>query len=124
MTSKEKGDAAVGFAISHYLAQGYEISLPIGDKRPYDFVLDKNADLLKVQVKFAGIYQPENKCVANLRVMGGNQSFHYVRKYKQNDFDILFVHTARSENYEIPWNIVKHKSTLTIESKKYRKYKV
>jgi hypothetical protein len=54
MTTKEKGDVAVGFAISHFRSQGYEVCLPIGDKRPYDFILEKNENLSRVQVKYAG----------------------------------------------------------------------
>ena len=124
MNTKEKGDVAVGFAISYYLSHGCEVCLPIGDKRPYDFIVERSGDLMRVQVKYAGFYKPENRCVAALRVMGGNQSFYSAKRYAQDAFDLLFVHTARAENYEIPWCEIGNKSTLTIECKWYKKYRV
>jgi hypothetical protein len=57
MTTKERGDIAVGFAISHFMSNQYEVCLPIGDKRCYDFIAEKDGNLIRVQVKFAGFYK-------------------------------------------------------------------
>jgi hypothetical protein len=123
MNTKERGDIAVGFAIAYYLKEGYEVCLPIGDKRCYDFVIEKDKILSRVQVKYAGIYKSQ-RCRAGLRITGGNRSFNYAHKYQDDDFDLLFIHTERKENYEIPWKSINTRNELTVEDKKYKRYKV
>ena len=125
MLTKQKGDVALGRAISYFLSNGYEVCLPIGDKRDYDLIVEKEGALARVQVKYGGLYQGRLKCRVALRVMGGNQSFHTIKKYKAGAFEYLFVHTAKGETYLIPWddNIV-GMSELSIEAPKYSSYKL
>ncbi|MFZ2205280.1 MAG: group I intron-associated PD-(D/E)XK endonuclease [Minisyncoccia bacterium] len=122
MKTKEKGDLAVANAIRYYVTCGYEVCLPIGDKKDYDFVVEKNNILHRVQVKFAGIYS-DDKCKVGLRITGGNQSFNYSKKYNLNSFDFLFVYTERGEMYSIPWKEVDCRNEITIDNIKYQKYK-
>ncbi len=124
MTTKERGDLAVGFAISHFMSHHYEVCLPIGDKRRYDLIAEKDGILSRVQVKYAGLWKQAGRCMASLRTMGGNQSFYTARKYEKVDFDVLFIHTENDENYVLPWNEIEATSCLTIEDRKYKKYKV
>lgn len=123
VNTKERGDTAVGQAISHYLSRGYEVCLPIGDKRHYDFIAERAGNIERVQVKFAGLSKRKNRCLAGLRVTGGNQSYQYARKYGDNAFDVLFVYTERGDKYRIPWKGVKCRSELTVESREYLKFK-
>ncbi|MDI6820621.1 MAG: group I intron-associated PD-(D/E)XK endonuclease [Patescibacteria group bacterium] len=123
MNTKIRGNIAIGQAISYYLNNGYEVCLPIGDKRHYDFIVERNGKLERVQVKFAGLYK-NNKCKAGLRITGGNQSYNYSRKYSDDAFNKLFVYTERGEKYLIPWGKVDCRNELTIEHVKYQKYKV
>ena len=76
MKPKEKGDLAVAQAISYFMMNGYEVCLPIGDKKPYDIVVEQGGALARVQIKYAGYYTGDKKYKAALRSMGGNQSFH------------------------------------------------
>ena len=62
MLTKQKGDVALGVAISYFIVSGYEVSLPIGDKRDYDLIIEKNGELSRVQVKHGGLYQGRTKC--------------------------------------------------------------
>lgn len=124
MNTKERGDIAVGKAIAHYLSSGYEVCLPIGDKRHYDFVVEKDRNLERVQVKYAGFSKKKNRCLAGLRITGGNQSYHYAKKYADDAFDSLFIHTEKGESYKIPWQIVSCRNELTIEHSKYKKYRI
>jgi len=124
MNSKERGDLAVGQAISFYISSGFEVCLPIGDKRNYDLVVEKNGELRRIQVKYAGLYNPKGRCYAGLRITGGNQSFHYTKKYGDDDFDKLFILTEKGEKYEIPWNQVRARNELSIEAKKYKKFRI
>ncbi|HXY17863.1 MAG TPA: group I intron-associated PD-(D/E)XK endonuclease [Candidatus Nitrosopolaris sp.] len=122
MRPKEKGDIALAYAIQHYLLSGYEVCLPVGDKRDYDLVIERDNVLERVQVKYAGFYPAKNKCLVGLRITGGNQSYHYAKKYTDTAFDYLFVYTARGRSYSLPWSEVKARSELSIENVKYNKY--
>jgi hypothetical protein len=103
MNSKEKGDVVVGKAIGYFMGKNIQVCLPIGDKRPYDLVIeDENHQLKKVQCKFAGAKSPCGIYVASLRVCGGNQSYHTAKHYQKGDFDWLFTMTAEGTCYMIP----------------------
>lgn len=126
MNTKEKGDIALSQAISFFIKNGYEVCLPIGNKRAYDFITEKNNLLERVQVKYAGKYRKsknKEKCIAALRVMGGNQSFNYAKKYSNKDFDSLFIYTEKNECYYIPWKSVDCRNELSVEAGKYKKFK-
>lgn len=123
MRTKEKGDLAVANAIRYYVSCSYEVCLPIGDKRDFDFVIEKNNKLSRVQVKYAGIYK-DKKCKVGLRITGGNQSYNYSKKYSLNSFDLLFVYTERNEIYSIPWNEIECRNEITIDTPRYKRYKV
>ncbi|MBU6370884.1 MAG: hypothetical protein KGH93_03235 [Patescibacteria group bacterium] len=124
MNSKEKGDKAIGAAIQYFIFNGYEVCLPIGDKRRYDFIVEKDGLLQKVQVKYAGLYAGSKACKAGLRITGGNQSFSYSKKYAHNDFDLLFVFTERGTAYCIPWKKLENRNEISVETEKYRRYRV
>jgi hypothetical protein len=124
MNTKERGDRALGYAIQYYISEGYEVCLPIGDKRAYDLIIEKDGLLARVQVKFAGLYKDKQKCLVGLRITGGNQSYHYAKKYSNSDFDILFVYTESGKRFSIPWSEVTARSEITIEHPKYQKHAV
>ena len=125
MLPKQKGDTAMGKAINYFLSNAYEVCLPIGDKRDYDLVVEKEGKLSRVQVKYGGLYNGLTKCVVALRVMGGNQSFYYTKKYAANAFEQLFVYTAKGETYLLPWDAaIVGKSSLSIEAPKYSSFRV
>jgi hypothetical protein len=124
VNTKSKGDIAVANAIRHYITSGYEVSLPIGDKREYDFIVEKDGLLSKVQVKYAGLYKDSNSCKVGLRITGGNQSFNYSKKYSNDSFDILFVYTQKGDSYSIPWKYITSRNEINIEHSKYSGYKV
>jgi len=65
MNTKQKGDLAVAQCISQISLMGHEVLLPLGDRKPYDLVVDIRGQLNKVQVKYAGIGY-KNKCVVQL----------------------------------------------------------
>lgn len=125
MLPKLKGDIAIGKAIHYFMSNGYEVCLPIGDKRDFDLVVEKDGALSRVQVKYGGLYNGLKKCQVALRVMGGNQSFHYSKKYPADAFEYLFVYTAKGETYLLPWDeSVVGKSTLSIEAPKYSSFRL
>jgi len=123
MNSKEKGDIAIAHGIAYYMGLQHEVLLPIGDKKPYDFIVD-DGELKKVQCKYTshktkyGIYK------APLRVMGGNQSYHTAKSYKKGDFDIFFVHTESNDTYAIPYKAIEGNVNSVALGKKMQKYKI
>jgi len=124
MLPKQKGDMALGRAISHFLSNGYEVCLPIGDKRDYDLVIEKEGELARVQVKYAGLHRGMKTCKAALRVMGGNQSYYSAKKYTDDAFEYLFVYTAKGESFLLPWKDVQVRTVLCVEAPMYSTYRV
>ena len=126
LTTKERGDLAVASAINFFMGSGYEVCLPIGDKKDYDIVVEKGGELFKVQIKYAGLYpsKNDNSCRVGLRITGGNQSYSTAKKYKDDSFDYLFVYTAKNERYFIPWKDITARNEIHIEHTKYQMYNV
>lgn len=124
MNSKEKGDLAVAHAISYFMTNGYEVCLPIGDKRQYDVIVELDGKLFRVQVKYAGYYKGDKKYKAALRTMGGNQSYLTAKKYSDDAFDILFVYVENGRKFVIPWKELPVRNSLAIEASKYERYEV
>jgi hypothetical protein len=100
---------------------GYEVLIPIGDRKPYDLIFDDGKKLRKVQVKYAG-KSSKNRFTAYLRITGGNQSFNYAKKYKNSDFDYLYVYTADNRHFLIKWNEINVRNTIVMDDKKYERY--
>ncbi len=121
MLSKIKGDIAVAHAILLLAQRGAEILLPIGDKRPYDLVAETDGDMQKIQVKYAG-EGGDGKHIASLRITGGNKSFYSSKKYRDGDFDYLFVHSSDDRSFLIPWSVVASKSSICVDSPFYSQY--
>ena len=122
MNSKAKGDIGVGQAICYYTINGVEVLLPIGDKKPYDLVIDRDEQLLKVQVKYTSCKNKTGNFRADLRITGGNQSFKTAKHYEDKDFDLCFVYTSEGDCYEIPFEIL-FKNSVTLCGK-YDQYKI
>ncbi len=124
MLTKDKGDQAVANAIHYYMSNGYEVCLPIGDKKPYDLVVELDGKLKRVQVKYAGYYNGVKQHKVALRITGGNQSWNTVKKYSGNDFDELFVFSANGRRFVLPWKDITARNELNIEHIKYSQYEI
>jgi hypothetical protein len=121
MNSKQKGSLAVSQCIAKMYEFGYEVLLPVGDRRPYDLVVDTEEGLSKVQCKFAG-FGRDGKYRAYLRITGGNQSFHTAKKYTDDAFDLLYVYTEDGRHFLFDWKDVTCRNTLNVDSPKYRQF--
>ncbi|MFZ1258098.1 MAG: group I intron-associated PD-(D/E)XK endonuclease [Candidatus Saccharimonas sp.] len=124
MKTKEKGDLATAHAISYFMTNGYEVCLPIGDKRPYDLIAEQEGKLYRVQVKYAGYYTGEQKYKAALRTMGGNQSYFSAKKYSDTDFELLFIYVGNGRMFLIPWPELKNRNSVSIEASKFARFEV
>ena len=100
MNTQTRGWATEASVIAKCITKGYRVSVPFGDHAPYDFVLDVNGKLLRIQVKM--IYKAYSKrkgYVANFKkarcVNGRNR--HYTKEdcdfiiSYSNEHDVAFI---------------------------------
>ena len=113
-TNKEKGNFALGKAISYFTENNYIVSIPLNDTQDYDLIVDEKSKLFKVQVRFAGKNKNKETFNCSLRCCGGTKGKVY--KYlKDSDMDILFVVCQNLDFYLIPSDEIKnHNSSLTL----------
>ena len=124
MNSKHKGDLALSKAIAYFMENGFEVLLPIGDKRPYDLVVEKHGILQKVQCKYTSHKRNYGVYSVPLRVMGGNRSSGCnAKKYNKEDFDILFAYTSEGTMYNIPFKDITSTNSYSLGNNA-EKYKV
>ena len=121
--SKKQGDIGVGEAISFFIKRGQTVLFPLSDSEPYDLVFDDGVKLNKVQVRTTACKSRHGKYQVNLRVLGGNQSFHTAQKFDNTKVDFLFVLTETTNKYLIPSVDIQSKNTLNLGIK-MEKYKI
>ena len=125
MDTKLKGDIAEQKVILKILEKGWNVSVPIGDRLPYDLVIDVERRLLKIQVKSAW-YEKNRKCwVVGTRRVKTNRKAMKIERYSNSDFDFAILYVGAKEVFYImPVEIFNsYKSTITLESIKNKKAK-
>ena len=85
MNTKDIGTLGEAKAIAFYVELGYEVSIPIGDRRPYDLIVERGGWCSCVQVKCTMGHE------VDLRISGGNKSKDTHKKYIIGDFDVLCI---------------------------------
>lgn len=108
------GAAAEQFAAAECLLQGYKVNWSTSDKLGYDFVLDINGKLRKVQVK--GLFTKEtsrNRYSADLRRGGSKHKSKVKYLNKEVDFFIIYIYPLDTF-YVVPWNVMKGKTKFTV----------
>lgn len=123
INSKKKGDIGVAVAISSFVSRGNTVLFPLSDSEPYDLAFDDGRKLHKVQVRTTEAKQPSGNFIVNLRVMGGNQSFHTAKRFDRETVDFLFVLTGCGDKYLIPAVDIRNVNSLTL-CHKTEKYKL
>jgi hypothetical protein len=113
-TNKDQGNIGLSKAIYELQVLGYRISIPFTENQNYDLIVDKDNVLYRVQIKTTrqknkyGIFQ------VNLRTLGGNQSFHIIKKRKAGDYDLLYALTDNNVSYLIPDSTIKAENALSL----------
>ena len=95
---KKAGTQGVILCMSHFNAQGNQVSLPVGDHARYDLVVELSGKLWRVQCKLTnrmkrGLYPKVDLMYSCSKGRAG--------MYTKNDFDFLWVVTPKG-NYFIP----------------------
>lgn len=105
--------------ISRFYELGFAVSIPYGDSEKYDFIVDINNKLYKLQCKHANIHSNENDEVEYITITTSWQSGYTKNKptrrhlYSEKDCD-YFVTYFEGKNYLVPVNECSTLKTLRI----------
>lgn len=91
LDTKLKGDIAEYKVVIEALFHGINVSMPVGDRLPYDMIFDVRGKLLKIQVKAAWLDSRSGDYVVDTRISKTNRAKHKYVKYKNSDFDFAIV---------------------------------
>lgn len=101
MDTKLKGDIAEQAVSLFALKSGWGVLRPVGDRHPYDLVLDINGYLFKIQVKSAWYDMNRNNYVCDTRRTKTNRRVMIRDNYKAKDFDFAVVYIQDLEVYYV-----------------------
>lgn len=122
MNTKRKGSLAVGEAIAYFISKGITVLVSISDCDKYDLVIDENGTFKRIQCKYASGKEPSGAYIVYLYTYGGYKDKTYYTRYKEGDFDLLFVYCSNKEKYLIPANEIIGKLKLSVGQKSWRQY--
>jgi hypothetical protein len=118
--TKLKGDIAETRVTYELLRRGLFPSKPVGDRMPYDLIIDNGKSLLKIQIK--SNFSETTKSVA-FRKNNWCQRVITYRSYSTDDFDFAIVWDAVTDFFYIyPVSIVADGKAVTLD-RGQRKYK-
>jgi hypothetical protein len=92
LSTKVKGDVAEQAAILSALRRGWGVLKPVGDRLPYDLVFDIAGVLVKVQVKSAWYYTPDDVWYVDNRRTQTNRRVMKRTRYLPFDFDFALIY--------------------------------
>lgn len=116
MSTKLKGDIAEQTVSLKALKSGWGVLHPIGDRLPYDLVLDNGKTLIKIQVKSAWYSEKTKNWTVNSCRSQTNRKVYKVAPYKQKDSDFAIIYLPLLEVFYIfPSSVfISYKSSLYI----------
>ena len=125
MTSKDKGNIAVGRAIQHCTNKGYTVLIPLNDAQDYDLAYDDGSGIKTIQVKYTAQKQTSGNYWFKLVVCGhqDKEGNNYKKIPDYTAIDYYFVTTEALEDYLIPTQDICDKSSYTLNSNS-EKYKL
>lgn len=103
MNTAQVGDIAEQTVALFALKQGWGVLKPIGNRLPYDLVLDIFGKLVRIQVKSAW-KKSNGSYVAETRRCKTNRKKYLIERYSELDFD-FFVAVVEDDFFIIPINV-------------------
>ena len=100
LTSKEKGNLTELQCLTSFYELGYTASIPYGENCRYDFILDVNGTLLKIQVKTSKAVS-EDCFEFSSRSTRVNSQGSYSRNYTKDEID-FFATYYKGQCYLVP----------------------
>lgn len=122
-TCKDQGNIGLAKAIYELQLLGYRISIPITENQEYDLIGDKDNKLYRIQVKTTRCKSKYGVYCVNLRTLGGNRSFHTIKKHVAGNYELLYVLTEENDSYLIPDSEIMCVNRLAL-SKNILQYKI
>ncbi|NJL43438.1 MAG: endonuclease [Pseudanabaena sp. SU_2_4] len=105
MNTKQKGDIAEQATVLHALKLGWGVLKPVGDRLPYDLVLDVESTLVKIQVKCAWFDESSQNYVVDNRRTKTNRRVMVRENYKNSDFDFAVAYLDVGLFYVFPVDV-------------------
>lgn len=103
LESKQIGNLTELQCITSFYELGYKVSLPYGENSRYDFIVDINGILIRVQVKTCKVSEDGSTISFPCRSTRVNSNGCYHRKYTKNEID-YFCTYYNNTCYLIPVN--------------------
>lgn len=123
MNSRRKGSIAVAEAIAYFINKGLTVLVPIADCDKYDLGIDLEGKINRVQCKYSNYKEPSGAFIVDLTTFGGYREKTYHTKYKDGDFDLLFIYCGNRDKYLIPAEKILGKSHISIGVKSWNEFK-
>lgn len=102
MESKQKGNLTELQCLAAFVAIGCSVSIPYGDNSKYDFIADKDGQLLKIQVKTSSLKKNSQDAICfSCRSTHVNCSGVKNIRYNENEID-YFATFWEGKCYVIP----------------------
>lgn len=116
MNSNQKGNIALGKAISYFTEENYIVSLPLNDSQCYDLIIEKEGKLQMVQVKYTSQIVNSGKYFCKLQTKNQDKVFYTL---KDTYCDLLYCYCSNGDEYLVPIKDIINEThlTLTIEYK-------
>jgi hypothetical protein len=122
---REQGDRGEMAAAAWYAAQGGYVFWPLGHCRDYDFVVDLDGALRRVQVKTSGCEIRPARFQVTLATRGGNRSWSgHVKTLDASRFDELFVVLRDGRRWRLQAATVDGKKGIVLGGPKYAECEV
>lgn len=119
MNTKQIGNLTELQCITRLYELGYSVSVPYGDSEKYDFILDCNGELYRLQCKHANIHTNQEGIVEYITIKTTWQSGYTKHSsYKQNQYTKkdcdFFITYYENKSYLIPVEQCSNTKTLRI----------
>ena len=116
MSTKLKGDVAEQAAILKLLECGWGVAKPIGDRLPYDLIVDVNGKLIRLQTKSAWFNAFDQNYCIDVRRTKTNRREMVRSLYSNKDFDFALIYLPEIRIfYVFPVNVfIGFGSTLSL----------
>lgn len=101
MSTKLKGDIAEQAAVLKLLKLGLGVAKPIGDRLPYDLIVDINGSLVRLQVKSAWFNASDQNYCIDVRRSKTNRRQMLRSLYSKNDFDFALVYLQEKQIFYV-----------------------
>lgn len=123
LTVKRKGILTEERLKLWFLLQGYSVSVPIGDNDRYDFIVDFDGKLIKMQSKTSNLTRTVdclNFACASIKY---NSTGSHRTKYTKDDIDYFCtIHPETNQVYIVPVDICGNECNLRFAAPKNNNY--